>query len=347
MISKLKFLKIIMNILADASLPLLIQAFPPPFQIHYYEQLADLPMLLPQADILLCRSTLKVNADLLDDHHLKAVATASSGVDHIDIDYLAQQNIMLFDAKGSNAQAVADYVVSCLASLKEQEITLGIKIGIIGIGCVGSLVAHSLEELGFSLCLYDPPRALRDTQFISAAKEALYDCDVICVHANYTSTGAFATANLIDDEFLSALKPGTVILNAARGGIVNEQAVLAHNDLIYCTDVYWQEPVLNPEIVAYAQICTPHIAGHSVEAKLNAVVMLSEKIHQYFGLKFDVEAFKPAELCPIKDLPWDDHALAHYDPKMETEYLKVAVDKTAAFVVLRKAHSERHEFRHL
>ena len=107
-----------MKILADATLSNLDIAFPSPFQFFLYHNSEELSLLLSQADILLCRSTLKVDRTLLRYHCLQVVATASSGYDHIDVAYLKTQNISLMDANGSNAIAVGDYVLSVLAHLQ-------------------------------------------------------------------------------------------------------------------------------------------------------------------------------------------------------------------------------------
>ena len=104
-----------MNILADATLPSLQDWFGIPFNLSVYHSNHDLQQQLPQNNIVICRSTLRVNKKLLEGTPIKAVATASSGIDHIDSDYLTQNGIELFDAKGCNAGSVADYVLATLA----------------------------------------------------------------------------------------------------------------------------------------------------------------------------------------------------------------------------------------
>jgi len=138
-----------MNILADATLPGLDEAFPAPFNLSRYTNPAKIASLLPKQDVLFCRSTLKVDSTLLKNHHLHYVATASSGTDHLDSFWLASQNIQIIDAKGCNAQAVADYVVACLAYLSQQHLIYGTKAGIIGMGLVGARVNARLQAAGF------------------------------------------------------------------------------------------------------------------------------------------------------------------------------------------------------
>ncbi|QBR84719.1 hypothetical protein E3983_10310 [Legionella israelensis] len=144
----------------------------------------ELLQILDDHDVLLCRANLHVNAQLLKHHQIKFVATASSGIDHIDQDYLKAQGITLLSAKGANATAVADYVTSCLAFV-EKNLQRSIKsAGVIGIGEVGSKVCQRLKAIGIDVLMFDPIKAYADPAFESLPLKSLYDCDVICVHAN-------------------------------------------------------------------------------------------------------------------------------------------------------------------
>ena len=93
-----------MKILADASLPGLEQAFPKPFCITYYHHLEGIADLLPGQDVLLCRSTLKVNQSLFGTSHIPYVATASSGTDHLDVQWLTSQNTQVIDGKPKDSK---------------------------------------------------------------------------------------------------------------------------------------------------------------------------------------------------------------------------------------------------
>ncbi|MGQ3888188.1 4-phosphoerythronate dehydrogenase [Legionella sp. CNM-1927-20] len=337
-----------MNILADASLPSLITAFPPPFKITLYHQQDDIKSLLAKQDILLCRSTLKVTKELLRDYSLSYVATASSGTDHIDDVFLKQKNITLIDAKGSNASAVADYVLATIAYLQKYTSFRGKKAGVIGLGVVGSKVTKRLRALNFEVVRYDPPKALVDNNFYSAPLNELLQCDVICIHASLHNNLPFPSKNLISEPILAQLKPNTAIINASRGGIVDETALLS-NDLkiIYCTDVFSHEPNINSDIVKLAYLCTPHIAGHSIEAKINAVIQVSQKLHQALNLPLpDYSSSLPSQKIPnFKSVTtWQDYVLALFNPIHETRALKEATNKKECFLHLRKAHQKRHDF---
>ncbi|MDX2346584.1 MAG: 4-phosphoerythronate dehydrogenase, partial [Legionella sp.] len=337
-----------MKILADASLPHLNDLFSVPFRLTRYANQETLENALPSHDILLCRSTLKITSNLLKNSHIQCVATASSGIDHIDSNYLNTQNIKLFDAKGCNASAVADYVLASLAYLKaldpaDKPRGVGVlskprgvgSVGVIGAGEVGSRVIKRLNALGFDVLAYDPFKP----NFKSCSFQALKNCDILCIHANLHDIQPYPTKNSLDAKFLNQLKPNTIIINAARGGIVDEKALLNNNkNIIYCTDVYQNEPEINPYIIQYATLCTPHIAGHSIEAKYNAVLHLSQKLHQYFGFKVPTPKQNKSLKHANTHQTWEALALSLYSPILETQQLKQATHTKTAFLALRRAH---------
>ncbi|KTD00667.1 erythronate-4-phosphate dehydrogenase [Legionella geestiana] len=332
------------RLLVDASLPALEAAFPPPFSLIRYQSLHELKEQLAHADALLCRSTLEVDETLLKGASLSALATASSGTSHIDKDALAAHGIILIDAKGCNAVAVADYVVACLAHLAQRLSVHPKTAGVIGMGEVGTRVEARLRALNLEVHAIDPPRAVREPDFNSADMDVLSECDLICLHADLHDSPPFPTRGLLNADRLKRLKQGAILLNAARGELVDEAALLKTR-LLYCTDVWHHEPDIHAETVAFATLCTPHIAGHSIEGKNNAVWFASARLHRYFGLA-------PVEMPSIKSktsaLPlktdWATCALALYDPLPETRALKAAKDKKDAFLTLRKAHTVRHDF---
>ncbi len=336
-----------MNILADTSLPGLNEAFPEPFCLTKYHHPEEIGDLLANQDVLLCRSTLKVNQALLKNHRLRYVATASSGVDHLDQAWLKSQQIQIIDAKGSNAASVADYVISCFAYLDKQHLILGKKVGIIGLGAVGMQVLARLKAGDFQISAYDPPKEMREPNaFKSCSLEELYAMDVLCIHAELQKDLPYPSYNLIDKNFLAKLKPGCILINAARGGIVNENALLnSQNSLIYCTDVYLNEPDIDSQIIQKATLCTPHIAGHSLEAKYLAVAMISGVLHDLAG--FDRPQFAVPEIKHNLKLDssesWYDKVLGLYNPLDETLQLKKALDPKTTFLQVRKNHL-RHDF---
>ncbi|RUR04941.1 NAD(P)-dependent oxidoreductase [Legionella sp. km772] len=333
-----------MKILADASLPGLHEAFPPPFHLSLYANQKELENLLPAQDILLCRANLQVNKRLLMSHKLSVVATASSGSDNLDLSYLKSQNILSLNAKGCNATSVADYVISCLALLDKMNRIKGLKLGVIGHGHVGSTLVPRLRAAGFDIYCYDPLKALMHPSFKTCTLEQLYRCDVLCIHAELHESHPHPSYNLIDNIFLEQLQPHCIIINASRGGIVNEEALLS-SSVQYCSDVYLNEPRIDRKIIDRAILCTPHIAGHSLEAKYAAVAIISKKIHSLLGIPLP-EYLYPPQATPLNEAQasWQELALLLYNPWDETQQLKQATDLESVFLALRQAHKKRHDF---
>lgn len=327
-----------MNILADVTLPLLNTYFPSPFQLTLYDSAHALPPPPSTPCILLCRSTLTVNEALLDRYSFSCVATATSGLNHIDTAALARRDIPLFDAKGANATAVADYVIATLAYLRCHTSFKGTRAGVIGMGHVGTQVAARLEQLGFTLFCYDPPREQTETTFRSCAWHDLLQCDLLCIHANLHNTPPYPTLSLLNEAFFKRIQHPMVIINAARGELVDEGALLnAPPHLRYCTDVYLNEPSPNPALIERATLCTPHIAGQTMEAKYQALLQLSQALHHHYHLPPPYVSFtSPQQL--LNPSHWETQWLTWYSPLSETICLKTATDKTTAFLALRQAH---------
>ena len=337
------------NIVADDSLPDLSYLFKSPFQITRCKLGSDFYQKIKNYDVLLCRSSLKVDTDLLADSHISCIATVSSGTDHI-VQSSRTKPVAIIDAKGANAVAVTDYVMACLAYCQQQGMVKGLRAGVIGVGAVGSAVAWRLQALGFLVSAYDPLRAEQDESFISCELEALFDCDVICIHANLHDQAPFPSRHLLNQYFLSRLKSKTLIINAARGDIVDEAALLScRQSLRYCTDVYQSEPALNQALVDYAMICTPHIAGHSIEARRRGLQFVSQKLHAHFGL-VSMSVHHDTTQCMIQsnqpNTNWQEAILSVYNPIFETLKLKQSRDLAKTFIDIRTSHSQRHEFQY-
>ncbi len=334
-----------LRVMADATLPDLELWFPQPFKLTLYNTRSIEQIDLNDHEILLCRSTLRVNEQLSGIKAIECVATASSGTDHILANLLQQQNITLFDAKGSNAHAVADYILASIAHLTQRGLLKGNRAAVVGAGHVGSQVAVKLRMIGFEVILIDPVKQFNQPDFISGELSDLSTCDLICIHANLHNTQPWPSQNLFNEDLLSKLKPDVVLMNAARGGIVNEVDLLnTPPSMIYCTDVYANEPGPSTEIIQRATICTPHIAGHCIEAKTRAVIQLSAQIHQHYGL----ECRQVSPVFPLTkkiniSKNWQEKILDHYNPGIETATLKAANDSKNVFLEQRAAHVFRHE----
>ena len=227
------------------------------------------------ADVLIVRTRTKINESLLAGSNVQLVCTATIGFDHIDTAYCESHGIRWMSCPGCNAQAVCDYIEEALEESLYTIHHTPYTIGVVGVGHVGSKVAAMAERKGYEVLLNDPPKHIGvSLDFIAQ------NCDIITFHVPLDET----TYHLCDAAFLSKCKPGVLIINAARGGVVDEQALLASGHP-FILDTWENEPNINSEVLAKAQLASMHIAGYSVEGKRNASQMCLDAIAEQFSLK--------------------------------------------------------------
>ncbi len=254
---------------------------------------------LLDADALIVRSITRVDESLLKNSNIRFVATATSGVNHIDREYLARNNIKFADAKGSNANAVVDYFFSVLAYFVLNR-KLNIEnscVGIVGGGEVGSLLATKLQRLRIPFKICDPPLEEIERDTGKGAGTAYYSlqevmgCNIVSLHVPLTEEGEFSTANLISEPQLNLLPKNSLLVNACRGGVVDESALWQflqdRTDVSTAFDVWENEPRPDSRLVEAVDIATPHIAGYSREAKEAATSMMRRALFAYLGKKDD------------------------------------------------------------
>ena len=183
--------------------------------------------LVDDADILLTRSVTKVDAKLLNNSRVKFIGTATSGFDHVDTEYLEQQGVHFSYCPGSNANSVAEYVLSALFAVASPDQSLqAMSVGIIGCGYVGSRVAELLQVVGITTILNDPPLKVETGSDQYRSLEEALSADIVTLHTPLTSEGKYPTQGLIADQQLQQMKPDVIFINAARGGVVDETALL-------------------------------------------------------------------------------------------------------------------------
>lgn len=269
-----------------------------------------------QADILLVRTTTRVHADLLRNTAVRFVGTATTGVDHINTEWLKSNAIAFADAAGANATAVADYVRLCVDALKQSgKLHQKNCVGIIGCGRIGSLLAHYFEQLGFTVLCYDPLRQNKSTFRFVSLSELISASDIISIHTPLTFHGDYPTYHLLNNDYIKNMKRDAILINTARGGVVDENALMKRRDILYCVDVWENEPIININTLNTAFIATPHIAGYSLEAKFNATKML------YFAAKkhFQWENNPIAMEHEVEQIPF-----CEYDPHAHTQTFRRA-----------------------
>jgi erythronate-4-phosphate dehydrogenase len=282
-----------LKIFADENILALESNFSHRGELHLFDGRSVQREELLSADVLLVRSITEVNKSLLEGTKIRFVGTATSGIDHIDTEYLCSAGIGFADAKGSNANAVVDY---CFAALACAALHNGFslqrsRVGIVGAGSVGGLFATKLEQLGVEVLCCDPLLANsgEGNREYCSLDEALA-CDVVSLHVPLTVSTSHPTKNLLDSQQLAVLKKGAILLNACRGGVVNETALaelLERRDDIYTVfDVWDKEPKIDRSLARSIDIATPHIAGYSKEAKSNATQILAAALENHLGHSF-------------------------------------------------------------
>lgn len=235
------------------------------------------PETVHDADALVIRTRTRCDAHLLDGSSVQFIGTATIGTDHIDLNYCRMHNIRVVSCPGCNAQAVCDYIEEAICESSNLEILKSSNtptLGVVGVGHVGSLVAAMAERRGMQVVLNDPPRGLNGD---------VTGCDIITFHTPLTHDGQYPTYHLCDESFLKRCQPEALIINAARGGVVDEQALLSSGQP-FVIDTWENEPLIRPEVLRRATLASMHIAGYSVEGKRTASRMCLSALCGHFAL---------------------------------------------------------------
>ncbi|WOE40580.1 4-phosphoerythronate dehydrogenase [Acinetobacter chinensis] len=247
------------------------------------------------AEALLVRSVTKVNNQLIEKTQLKFVGSATIGTDHLDIPALEKHQIAWSNAAGCNAQAVAEYVITALLHIDSEFLDSGktFTLGIIGLGNVGSRLAYMAQLLGWNVIGYDP-FVQRENIHQVELEELLKHSDAITTHVPLTHEGEYPTYHLINAETLAMMKLETILINSARGAVVEEAALI--QDIFQTKrkvvlDVFEHEPEISQRLLDLITIVTPHIAGYSLEGKARGTQM----IYEAFCKTFDYPAHKKFE----------------------------------------------------
>ena len=271
-----------MQIIIDKGIPFLEGVFPPEIEVLHLSPEEITSQSVRNADALIVRTRTHINRNLLQGSRVRFVATATIGFDHIDQDYCREAGIHWVSCPGCNAQAVCDYVEEAISSMKSGKTDL--TIGIIGYGHVGKLVANMAQSKGYRVLLSDPPLGIG-----SSLEELAPQCDVLTFHTPLTHDGNHPTFHLCNAHILSLCKPDALIINAARGGVIDEQALIAQLSAVNCQlstaiDCWENEPHLNHQLLQLANLASFHIAGYSIEGKMRASEMCLEAFCKFFSL---------------------------------------------------------------
>ncbi len=290
-----------MRVVVDKNNPLVAEAFEQFGEVRALATKEITADSIRDADMLIVRSETKVTKELLCESSIRFVGTATIGTDHVDIEYLRTHGIGFASAPGSNANSVAEYIVTALLSLAQRKgiVLQGKTIGVVGVGNVGSKVVRNVKALGMIVLQNDPPlsRATGNSHFVPL--DDLMDADFITLHVPLTTIGMDPTYHLFDAKRIGAMKKGAILINTARGSVVDSTALADALDRRHLggsvLDVWEGEPAIDVELLKKIDIATSHIAGYSFDGKLAAVKMMYAAACKFFG-----EATK---WTPKKSLP--------------------------------------------
>ena len=295
---------------------------------------------LIEADVLISRTRPYLSKELLEGTGLKLIGSATIGTDHIALDYCKENGIKVVNAPGCNAPAVAQWTLSSILHI-DQEMKRKV-MAVVGVGNVGKLVADWATRIGYEVLQVDPYRAEAEGEgnFFSL-EEAIRDADIITFHTPLTRDGKYPTYHLANKKFFQSLRNKPIILNAARGAVVNTLELLEAyrkgeiNSI--AIDCWEDEPEINRALLGIASIATPHIAGYSIEGKIRASNAMIEAVNQEFGT--DLKLVMAIPTRKNTDIS-AERILKSYNPNNDTQELK---NNPSEFEKLRDNYNYRKE----
>ncbi|XP_043475577.1 hydroxypyruvate reductase-like [Leptopilina heterotoma] len=331
--------KVLISDPVDESCAALLTAHGVSVTVKYKLSKDELISELKKHEALIVRSETKVTAEILASvSNLRVVGRAGTGVDNIDLSAATRKGIVVLNTPGGNSisaceltcsliSALARNVVQASQSLKEGRWDrklysgfelLGKTLAIIGFGRIGREVAQRMQSFGMNIVAFDPMLPQQIAQQLNITKLSLEEiwpiADYITVHTPLIPQ----TKNLINATTLGKCKKGVNIINVARGGIIDEEALLNSIKIGHCggaaLDVFIQEPPKNPitlELIQHPKvIATPHLGASTEEAQQRVAVEIAEQILALSGksTKYNVTGIVNAPILTAamseENLPW-------------------------------------------
>jgi D-3-phosphoglycerate dehydrogenase len=283
------------------------------FSIDYVPGISREELLrrVKEYDVLVVRSRTRVDRDVIDAAtSLKIVARPGTGLDNVDVEYAKKKGIEVVNSPEALVEAVSEHTILLMLSLCrnivkasnstisgkwEKEIFVGKelrgkKLGIIGLGRIGQRVASLAKAFGMSIVAYDIVTIQKDiienlSAEILGLENLLSFSDFITIHVPLTDQ----TYHMINEKRLNLVKASSYIINTSRGSVIDEVALVKalHEGRIAgaALDVFETEPPSPSLRSAPNVILTPHIGGQTEEAQREAVMIIAEKIRNYFNRK--------------------------------------------------------------
>ena len=301
---------------------------------------------LLDCEILIVRSRTKVNEQLLDGTKVRFVGSTVAGLDHIDENYLHENGILLVSAQGCNANAVAEYVISAISNLaNEYSFDLSTKtLGIIGVGNVGTRLDFKAKQLGITTLLNDPIRQINEGKNKFVDLDIALSADIVTFHTPLTFSGGHPTHNLLGSHNFDLIKEDAILINAARGGIIDESLWTVTKTKENIIDCWEDEPNINSKLKSNAYWATPHIAGHSIDAKFMGSFMIYKELCRFKKVPFnnEIESLINPEIRAINESSLHETLNSIYSFFDDHEVLK----DSSKFEDYRRHYPERFEWEH-
>ena len=340
-----------MKIVADKNIPFLEGVFEPYADVVYIDGRDITRDDIIDADVLVIRTRTKCNAELLEGTKVSMIATATIGVDHIDMDYCRNNNIEVHNAEGCNAGGVMQYVFSALYGIAARK---GIKLddatlGIIGVGHVGSKVEAMARYLGFNVLLCDPPRAAAEgEEGFCSLEYLLANSRIVTMHVPLDET----TRKMANEDFFMMMQQGAIFINASRGEVVDDDALMSAIPKLGAVviDTWNNEPDVDERLMDVVDIATPHIAGYSYQGKQNGTASAVQSVARHFCIKELYDYYPEADipdhepvLLNLKDKTHGERAAVfQYNYPIFTDDFRFRMDP-GSFEKLRSEYQYRRE----
>jgi len=312
-------------------------------------------------DALIVRSITRVDRALLENTSVRFVGTATAGVDHVNQNDLLAMGMGFASAPGSNADSVVDYVLASLAVAFPDAPDLdGRTVGIIGCGEVGSRLLSRLRALRIEVMAYDPWLPQDRYRELTSLEQVLA-CDVLSLHVPLVSDGPHPTRHLLGANRLEQLGSDVLLINAARGPVIDNRALLdwlsKRPSAKVVLDTWEHEPAVNAELMARCLIATPHIAGYAMDGKYRGLNDVVHAMARFFAMPLaqpDV-VLEPAGTLSLVGsrlgAAWQSACLSAYpihedDRRMRSMMASTTEEQArrSGFDALRKRYPERREF---
>ena len=267
-----------MTVFIEKYIPYLHGVLEPYAEVQYVAPDGFTKDVIRDADALIIRTRTTITDELLEGTQVSFVATATIGTDHIHT-----TAVPVYNAAGCNARAVCDYVEEVLdryAERRPKKDNSVVRLGVVGYGHIGTLVVEMAKRKGSEVLISDPFKGYNTT-----VEDLMKQCDILTFHTPLTYDGPYPTYHMVNERILRGYSEDKLIINAARGGIIDEAAALA-SSVRFAIDCWENEPQLNQEFLARKQLifASYHIAGYSVQGKRNASQMCLDALTAHFGL---------------------------------------------------------------